>query len=256
MCIPSQTQEKSLYPKLLDLLRPWSPPNAAHLLGWHVEGPFLEMSKRGAHSPPLIIPASEGFKTFESIYGAENLAEAEEWFASVESEHDNAGVRIITAAPEVEGVMEAVNEASKRGICFNIGHRYARVENNDTMLPLIRIVWLRRMLQLQQYGTELDASRISSMQCHNFTIAIRLSSVCSALLLTCLRLQLSCHSLLLSTVLSRPRYRHFQSPRSLSLLPLIIYQKLSMRLRHPLRHRCFLQNKLTRRVAFRQPSLS
>jgi hypothetical protein len=57
-------------------------------------------------------------------------------------------------------------------------------------------------------------------------------------------------------VLSRPRYRHFQSSRSLSLLPLIIYQKLSMRLRHPLRHRYFLRNKLTRRVAFRQPSLS
>ncbi|OAX42798.1 carbohydrate esterase family 9 protein [Rhizopogon vinicolor AM-OR11-026] len=120
------TQEKSLYPKLLDLLRPWSPPNAAHLLGWHAEGPFLEMSKRGAHSPPLIISALEGFKTFESIYGAENLAEEEEWFASVEN--DNVGVRIITAAPEVEGVMEAIRETSKRGICFNIGHSMATTD--------------------------------------------------------------------------------------------------------------------------------
>ncbi|KAG1824342.1 carbohydrate esterase family 9 protein [Suillus subaureus] len=122
------TQEKAFYPKLLNLLRPWSPPHAAHLLGWHAEGPFLQMSKRGAHSPALIIPASEGFKTFESIYSPENLAEAEDWLMSGDTLYDTVGVRIITAAPEVEGVMEAINEASKRGICFNIGHSMATTD--------------------------------------------------------------------------------------------------------------------------------
>lgn len=122
------TQEKTFYPKLLNLLRPWSPPNAAHLLGWHVEGPFLQMSKRGAHEPTLIIPALEGFKTFESIYGPENLAEAEDWLMSGDTVHNTVGVRMITAAPEVEGVMEAINEASKRGVCFNIGHSMATTD--------------------------------------------------------------------------------------------------------------------------------
>lgn len=122
------TQEKSFYPKLLNLLRPWSPPNAAHLLGWHAEGPFLQMSKRGAHSPALIIPASDGFETFESIYSPENLAEAEDWLMSGDGDHDTVGVRMITAAPEVEGVMEAINEASKRGICFCIGHSMATTD--------------------------------------------------------------------------------------------------------------------------------
>ncbi|KAG2369910.1 Metallo-dependent hydrolase [Suillus spraguei] len=119
---------KTFYPKLLNLLRPWSPPNAAHLLGWHVEGPFLQMSKRGAHEPTLIIPALEGFKTFESIYGPENLAEAEDWLMSGDTVHNTVGVRMITAAPEVEGVMEAINEASKRGVCFNIGHSMATTD--------------------------------------------------------------------------------------------------------------------------------
>ncbi|KAH7905823.1 hypothetical protein BJ138DRAFT_1017178 [Hygrophoropsis aurantiaca] len=122
------TQEKSLYPKLLHLLRPWSPPNAAHLLGWHAEGPFLDMAKRGAHSPPLIMPASEGFKSFESIYSAENLAEAEDWLMSCDIRQDTVGVRMITAAPEVDGVMDAITEASKRGICFNIGHSIATTD--------------------------------------------------------------------------------------------------------------------------------
>lgn len=39
-------------------------------------------------------------------------------------ESGGVGVRIITAAPEVEGVMEAVNELAKRNVVFSIGHRY------------------------------------------------------------------------------------------------------------------------------------
>ncbi|KAH7883226.1 carbohydrate esterase family 9 protein [Phlebopus sp. FC_14] len=116
------TQERTLYPKILHLLRPWSPPGAAHLLGWHAEGPFLHLAKRGAHSPPLIMPAFEGFKTFESTYGPENMADAEDWLMASDSDQDAVGVRMITGAPEVDGVMEGITEASKRGICFNIGH--------------------------------------------------------------------------------------------------------------------------------------
>ncbi|KAL4071283.1 carbohydrate esterase family 9 protein [Scleroderma yunnanense] len=112
------TQEKSHYAKLLRLLRPWSPPNAAHLLGWHVEGPFLQMNKRGAHSPSLIIPASEGFKSFEAVFQPENLVATEDWLSG----SDAVGARIITAAPEVEGVMESIEEIVNRGICFSIGH--------------------------------------------------------------------------------------------------------------------------------------
>lgn len=242
-----------MYPKLLDLLRPWSPPHAAHLLGWHAEGPFLQMSKRGAHSPALIISASEGFKTFESIYSPENLADAEDWLMSGDTVHNTVGVRIITAAPEVEGVMEAINEASKRGICFNIGHRYVLVENDDTMLLLYKIAWLQRISQLQQYGMVQDASHISSMPCRSFTIATRLSLVYLELLLIYLLrlLRLFCHSLPLSSVPSMPRCIRFQSPRSLRL---ITYRKHLMRLRHPLRHPCSLRNKLSGNLSFPQAS--
>lgn len=89
------------------------------MLGWHVEGPFLHLAKRGAHAPPLIVSAPDGFNSFESTYGPENLVEKEDWLMG----DDAVGARIITAAPEVEGVMEAISKASKRGICFNIGHR-------------------------------------------------------------------------------------------------------------------------------------
>ena len=35
------------------------------------------------------------------------------------------GVRIITAAPEINSVLDAVHELDQRGIVFSIGHRYS-----------------------------------------------------------------------------------------------------------------------------------
>lgn len=112
-----------MYPKLLELLRPFSTPTSAHMLGWHAEGPFLQMAKRGAHDPTFVITAAGGVKTFEEIYGAENVCEAEDWLMANAGESDEVGVRIFTAAPEIEGVLEAVGELTKRGIVYSIGHR-------------------------------------------------------------------------------------------------------------------------------------
>lgn len=38
---------------------------------------------------------------------------------------DDAGVRVITAAPEVEGCMNGIAESSNRGVIMSIGHRCA-----------------------------------------------------------------------------------------------------------------------------------
>ena len=76
------------------------------------------MAKRGAHAPSFLISAPQGIKSFEDLYGAENLADSEDWLMS-----GTTGVRIITAAPEVNGVMSAVEELTKRGVVFSIGHR-------------------------------------------------------------------------------------------------------------------------------------
>ncbi|KAI0079822.1 Metallo-dependent hydrolase [Panus rudis PR-1116 ss-1] len=121
------TQEQSLYPTLLNLLRPLSAPNSANLLGWHAEGPFIQLAKRGAHAPQFLLKASEGFQSFEKVYGAENLAHKEDWLIG-ENDGESVGVRIITAAPEIEGVPKAVDEAVKRGIVFSIGHSIASTD--------------------------------------------------------------------------------------------------------------------------------
>ncbi|KAJ3784877.1 carbohydrate esterase family 9 protein [Lentinula aff. detonsa] len=116
------TQERSLYPKILRLLRPFTTATSATVLGWHAEGPFIDMAKRGAHAPSFLVSAPEGIKSFEELYGAENLADSEDWLMSSGSQ---SGVRIITAAPEVNGVMSTVGELTKRGLVFSIGHSIA-----------------------------------------------------------------------------------------------------------------------------------
>lgn len=46
--------------------------------------------------------------SWEDVYGAEAL--------------DQDGVKIITAAPDVDGVLECVAPAVSRGVTFSIGH--------------------------------------------------------------------------------------------------------------------------------------
>jgi N-acetylglucosamine-6-phosphate deacetylase len=79
------------------------------------------VAKRGAHAPLLIRSPPKGFASFEEMYGAQNVAFKEDWLM----DHDALGVRIITSAPEIVGVLDAVHELDQRGIVFSIGHRYA-----------------------------------------------------------------------------------------------------------------------------------
>jgi N-acetylglucosamine-6-phosphate deacetylase len=52
----------------------------------------------------------------------ENLATKGDWLMDRDAP---IGVRIITAAPEINGVLDAVHELDQRGIAFSIGHRYS-----------------------------------------------------------------------------------------------------------------------------------
>ena len=50
----------------------------------------------------------------------QNLAVKDDWLMDRDAP---LGVRIITAAPEINGVLDAVHELDQRGIVFSIGHR-------------------------------------------------------------------------------------------------------------------------------------
>jgi N-acetylglucosamine-6-phosphate deacetylase len=75
----------------------------AQPLGIHLEGPFLNHLRRGVHPPAdLLAPTLQVFNRL--------------WEAS------RGHMRIMTIAPELNGAMEVIAEATKRGVCVSMGH--------------------------------------------------------------------------------------------------------------------------------------
>lgn len=112
------TQKPEVYHKALPFLGPSgadrNPDDGAESLGAHVEGPFMSATKKGVHNLSILRAATDGFVSLEECYGAENLT--------------SSTVKMITAAPEVEGIMDSIPELVSRGIVFSIGHTEADYE--------------------------------------------------------------------------------------------------------------------------------
>jgi N-acetylglucosamine-6-phosphate deacetylase len=72
-------------------------------VGIHLEGPFLSHARRGVHpSENLLKPTLAAFERF--------------WEAA------RGRIRMLTIAPEIDGAMEVIAEASRRGVCVSLGH--------------------------------------------------------------------------------------------------------------------------------------
>ncbi len=84
-------------------------PSRAQPLGIHLEGPFLSHARRGVHTAVHLQPAST--VTFNRM-----------WDAAA------GGIRVLTLAPELEGALDLIADASRRGVCVSIGHSNATLE--------------------------------------------------------------------------------------------------------------------------------
>jgi N-acetylglucosamine-6-phosphate deacetylase len=79
----------------------------ATVLGLHLEGPFLSPKRHGAHDPQYL--------------RGPDAASANGWWR-------DAGVGIVTIAPELPGAVELIRELSARGVVVSIGHSDATLE--------------------------------------------------------------------------------------------------------------------------------
>jgi len=80
-----------------------APVNRARPLGIHLEGPFISHAKRGVHPPEhLLAPSLALFDRF--------------WQAA------RGLIKMMTIAPELEGAIEVIAEAARRGVCISLGH--------------------------------------------------------------------------------------------------------------------------------------
>ena len=78
--------------------------NGAQPLGLHLEGPYINPVRRGAHDPAYMRPI--------------DVEEMLNWA-------DPAVVRIVTLAPELPGAMDAIRALRRSGILVSIGHTNA-----------------------------------------------------------------------------------------------------------------------------------
>ncbi len=88
------------------VLRDGPPPGwtGATPLGLHLEGPFLNQVKKGAHNPAYLRTPSAG---------------------AVAGWSPDAGVRLVTLAPELPGSAEAIAALAARGVVVSAGHSMA-----------------------------------------------------------------------------------------------------------------------------------
>jgi N-acetylglucosamine-6-phosphate deacetylase len=100
---------ESLYEEALPALAAATggPVSGAEVLGVHLEGPFINMDKRGAHAAAHVVPPDPGLLS--------RLL-------------DLTPVRVLTLAPELGGADELMALALRRGVAVSAGHSGAPFE--------------------------------------------------------------------------------------------------------------------------------
>ncbi|KAF8928549.1 hypothetical protein BGZ58_009591 [Dissophora ornata] len=130
-CPTIVSSSASVYHKVLSHLkpRPGSAETGATVLGAHVEGPFINKARNGAHELKVLqASAPNGYKDFKDVYGfEEDTPEAQRKL----SDDDLQCVKIITCAPELEGVLASIPDLVKAGITVSIGHSMANISQAE-----------------------------------------------------------------------------------------------------------------------------
>lgn len=105
------TSPREVYQQAIDVLRQGPPAGycGAHPFGYHFEGPFLNMGKKGAHNPASI---HQPDADFASDWSREN------------------GVMLVTMAPELPGALDLARKLHTRGIILSAGHSLATLEDS------------------------------------------------------------------------------------------------------------------------------
>ena len=77
--------------------------HGSHVLGLHLEGPFIHPMKKGAHPINHITSPNEGMKTIRQVYGHLEM------------------VRVVTLAPELPGSFSAISGLTTMGVRVLLG---------------------------------------------------------------------------------------------------------------------------------------
>ncbi|CAG8528013.1 15661_t:CDS:2 [Acaulospora colombiana] len=121
--VPTMISSKpEVYQKVLPTLKPrkGNKTNGAEILGAHLEGPFIQPSQHGAHEVSHLRSAPNGFSDFVDVYGLR--------------ENKCQNVKMITVAPEIEGVLDSMEDLIRNGVTVSIGHSSATVAQAESAI--------------------------------------------------------------------------------------------------------------------------
>lgn len=82
---------------------------AANMLGLHLEGPFINVERKGAHDERVLLAPTRGIDSMIERY------------STLEA------VSIVTMAPELQGAPETISQLKDKGIIVSAGHSYADI---------------------------------------------------------------------------------------------------------------------------------
>lgn len=85
---------------------------AANVLGLHLEGPFINALRKGAHDERQLLAPTDALASLEQRYGTAILE----------------ATSIVTLAPELDGAMDAIDALRRRGIVVSAGHSLATID--------------------------------------------------------------------------------------------------------------------------------
>lgn len=85
----------------------------AGVLGVHLEGPFISLREKGAHTPEYITGFDHGFADLLTMYG------------SLDS------VSIFTLAPELDNALDIIQALVSKGITVSLGHSMANLGQGE-----------------------------------------------------------------------------------------------------------------------------
>lgn len=89
--------------------------HGAAILGVHVEGPYINPMKRGAHECQIIqSKVDDGLQTILNTYGS--------------LDH----ITLITLAPEIPGILDVVQQLTQKNIVVSLGHSAATLSQAET----------------------------------------------------------------------------------------------------------------------------
>ncbi|KAG0053075.1 hypothetical protein BGZ83_001718 [Gryganskiella cystojenkinii] len=130
-CPTIVSSSAAVYHKVLSHLKPraGSAATGATMLGAHVEGPFINEARIGAHELKVLqASAKNGYSDFKDVYGLEGATPEDQNKLSHANENS---VKIITCAPELEGIMESIPDLVRAGITVSVGHSMANISQAE-----------------------------------------------------------------------------------------------------------------------------